>query len=247
MPVGALGYARGFCGQNRPCGGCGVGGVALLDALARAPPPRLRALHLKYLDSLGPQVAGETGPVAARTFYPRAPEGAEAFRPAQELFVTLGGRRRHEGLGPIVCPDGPRSRPRGSLGACPHPGLAGSRCPASRRRSSSCQKAPFGVAVASARGAGEDGRYCEGSPKRRAPMRSRRCLGPGRPAGDAKASGRRVSCKAPSARVEGGSGRSEASPTAILQDTHSVEGLFYEVRHEMVHLEDALRRRRLAS
>jgi hypothetical protein len=61
-------------------------------------------------------------------------------------------------------------------------------------------------------------------------MRSRRCLGPGRPAGDAKASGRRVSCKAPSARVEGGSGRSEASPTAILQDTHSVEGLFYEVR-----------------
>jgi hypothetical protein len=56
-------------------------------------------------------------------------------------------------------------------------------------------------------------------------MRSRRCLGPGRPAGDAKASGRRVTCKAPSARVEGGSGRSEASPTAILQDTHSVEGV----------------------
>ena len=26
------------------------------------------------------------------------------------------------------------------------------------------------------------------------------------------------------AHVEGGSGRSEASPTAILQDTHSVEG-----------------------
>jgi hypothetical protein len=33
------------------------------------------------------------------------------------------------------------------------------------------------------------------------------------------------------AHVEGGSGRSaEASPTAILQDTHSVEGLFSEVR-----------------
>jgi hypothetical protein len=59
-------------------------------------------------------------------------------------------------------------------------------------------------------------------------MRSRRCSGPGRPAGDAKASGRRVTCKAPSARVEGGSGRSEASPTAILQYTHSVEGLFSE-------------------
>jgi hypothetical protein len=28
------------------------------------------------------------------------------------------------------------------------------------------------------------------------------------------------------AHVEGGSGRSEASPTAILQDTHSVEGIF---------------------
>ena len=27
------------------------------------------------------------------------------------------------------------------------------------------------------------------------------------------------------AHVEGGSGRSEASPTAILQDTHSVEGV----------------------
>ena len=32
------------------------------------------------------------------------------------------------------------------------------------------------------------------------------------------------------ARVEGGSGRSEASPTAILQDTHSVEGEFCELR-----------------
>jgi hypothetical protein len=32
------------------------------------------------------------------------------------------------------------------------------------------------------------------------------------------------------AHVEGGSDRSEASPTAILQDTHSVEGLFSEVR-----------------
>ena len=31
------------------------------------------------------------------------------------------------------------------------------------------------------------------------------------------------------AHVEGGSGRSEASPTAILHDTHSVEGKFSEV------------------
>jgi hypothetical protein len=30
--------------------------------------------------------------------------------------------------------------------------------------------------------------------------------------------------------VEGGSGRSEASPTAILQDTHSVEVEFCELR-----------------
>ena len=56
-------------------------------------------------------------------------------------------------------------------------------------------------------------------------MRSRRCSGPGRPSGDTKASGRRVTRKAPLAHVEGGSGRSEASPTAILQDTHSVEGV----------------------
>ena len=61
-------------------------------------------------------------------------------------------------------------------------------------------------------------------------MRSRRCLGPGRPWGDAEASGRRVTCKAPSAHVVGGSGRSEASPTATLQDTHSVKGEFSEVR-----------------
>jgi hypothetical protein len=32
------------------------------------------------------------------------------------------------------------------------------------------------------------------------------------------------------AHVEGGSGRSEASPTTILQDTHSVEGQFCELR-----------------
>jgi hypothetical protein len=43
-------------------------------------------------------------------------------------------------------------------------------------------------------------------------MRSRRS-GPGRPSGDAKASGRRVTRKAPLAHVEGVSGRSEASPT----------------------------------
>jgi hypothetical protein len=32
------------------------------------------------------------------------------------------------------------------------------------------------------------------------------------------------------AHVEGGSGRSEALPTAILKDTHSVEGEFSEVQ-----------------
>jgi hypothetical protein len=57
-------------------------------------------------------------------------------------------------------------------------------------------------------------------------MRSRRCSGLGRPSSDTKVTGRRVTSKAPylRAHVEGGSGRSaEASPTAILQDTHSVE------------------------
>ena len=61
-------------------------------------------------------------------------------------------------------------------------------------------------------------------------MRSRRCSGYGWPSGDTRGSGRRVTSKAPSAHVEGGSGRPEASPTAILQDTHSVEGEFYELR-----------------
>jgi hypothetical protein len=62
-------------------------------------------------------------------------------------------------------------------------------------------------------------------------MRSRCCSGLGRPSGDAGMSGRRVTSKAPSlAHVVGGSGRSEASPTAILKDTHSVEGEFSEGR-----------------
>jgi hypothetical protein len=59
-------------------------------------------------------------------------------------------------------------------------------------------------------------------------MRSRRS-GSGWPSGDTRVFGRRVTSKAPSAHVEGGSGHSEASPTAILQDTHSVEGEFCEV------------------
>jgi hypothetical protein len=71
---------------------------------------------------------------------------------------------------------------------------------------------------------------CEGSPQRRAPMRSRCCLGPGWPSGDAEASGRRVTSKTPLAHLVGGSGRPEASPTAILQDTHSVEGEFSKVQ-----------------
>ena len=61
-------------------------------------------------------------------------------------------------------------------------------------------------------------------------MRSGRYSGLGRSSSDTKVSGRRVTSKAPSAHVEGGSGRSEASPTAILQDTHSVEGEFCELR-----------------
>jgi hypothetical protein len=56
-------------------------------------------------------------------------------------------------------------------------------------------------------------------------MRSRRS-GPGRPLGDTKVSGRRVTSKAPLALLAGGSGRPEASPTAILQDTHSLAGTF---------------------
>ena len=44
--------------------------------------------------------------------------------------------------------------------------------------------------------------------------------------GDAEAFGRRVTSKAPLAHLVGGSGRSEVTPTAILQDTHSLEGVF---------------------
>jgi hypothetical protein len=72
-------------------------------------------------------------------------------------------------------------------------------------------------------------------------MRSRRS-GSGWPSGDIRVSGRRVTCKAPSAHVEGGSDRSAASPTAILKDTHSVERLYEKAsntgktpRHEANH------------
>jgi hypothetical protein len=61
-------------------------------------------------------------------------------------------------------------------------------------------------------------------------MRSGCCSCPGRPLGDTKVSGRRVTCKAPLAHLEGGSGRSKTSPTAILEGTHSLEGEFPEVR-----------------
>src|SRR5215218_4683555 len=48
---------------------------------------------------------------------------------------------------------------------------------------------------------------------------------------DTKMSGRRVTCKAPLAHLEEGSGRSKTSPTAILQCTHSLEEVvFSEVR-----------------
>src|SRR5215213_10753201 len=55
-------------------------------------------------------------------------------------------------------------------------------------------------------------------------MRSRRSS-PGRPLSDTKVSSRRVTCKAPLAHLEGESDRSEVSPTAILQGTHSLERL----------------------
>jgi hypothetical protein len=63
-------------------------------------------------------------------------------------------------------------------------------------------------------------------------MRSRRCSGLGRPSSDTKVSGRRVTSKAPFGPTwkEGQAGSAEASPTAIPQDTHSVEGEFSEVR-----------------
>ena len=51
----------------------------------------------------------------------------------------------------------------------------------------------------------------------------------GWPLGDTKVSGRRVTCKAPLAHLEEGSGRSKTSPTAILQCTHSLEEVYSEV------------------
>src|SRR5215213_7458540 len=59
-------------------------------------------------------------------------------------------------------------------------------------------------------------------------MRSRRSS-PGRPSGDTEVPGRRVTSEAPLAHLVGGSGRPEASPTTILQDTHSLEGKFCDV------------------
>src|SRR5829696_1074355 len=58
-------------------------------ARAAASAPVLWALHLKHLDSHGPQVAGEPGPVAACAFYPGAPHGAKTLSPTEKPLVTL--------------------------------------------------------------------------------------------------------------------------------------------------------------
>ena len=79
------------------CGAFCVGGVGLLELTARASPPALGALHLKHLDPPSPQVAGESGPVAACTFYPGTLEGAKTLSPTEEPLVTLHGRW-HAGL-----------------------------------------------------------------------------------------------------------------------------------------------------
>jgi hypothetical protein len=65
----------------------------------------------------------------------------------------------------------------------------------------------------------------------RAPIEVTFGSGPGRLLSDTKVSSRRVSCKAPLAHLEGESGRSEMSPTALLQGTHSLEVVeFSQVR-----------------
>jgi hypothetical protein len=63
-----------------------------------------------------------------------------------------------------------------------------------------------------------------------APMRSRWLRPRAAVWRDQGESGRGVTCKAPMAHLEGGSGRSKTSPTAILQGTHSLEGEFPEVQ-----------------
>src|SRR5215218_8133205 len=77
---------------------------------------------------------------------------------------------------------------------------------------------------------------CEGSRHRRAPMRSRRCSGSGGRGARPRRPAKESTCKAPLAHLEGGSGRSEASPTAILQDTHSLVGKFSEVASALLTL-----------
>jgi hypothetical protein len=191
----------------------------------------LGALHLQHIDPHGPQVAGESGPVAACAFYPGTPHGAEALRPTQEPLVTLRGRR-HARLAQA-------SLPRWSTATATWK----SRCVSTPRITSTkvsglsapiilTSQAPFDVAVTFTRGAGENGRMCcEGSRhRRRAPMRSRwlrPLVAVGRHQGVRPTSHLQGTFRA---HVEGGSGRSETSPTAILQDTHSVEEEFCELR-----------------
>ena len=144
-------------------------------------------------------MAGEPGPVAAGTFYPGAPDGAKTLRPTEEPLVTLHGL-----VGTL---DSPRRLPRRWSTAT---ATWKSRCvstPTITATSVSGLSAPIVLTSGSSfrcsghfatRGAAENGRYCEGSRhRRRAPMRSRRCSGPGRRSGDTGMSGRRVTCKAP--------------------------------------------------
>jgi hypothetical protein len=166
-----------------------------------------------------PQVPSEPSPVAAGAFYTGALDGAEALCPAEESLLTLRARR-HAGLAQASAQmvDSYRyMEVQVRVHAHDHHALGGLRPLGADGRS---VPIPFRCRPHfTTRGMGENGQYCERSRQKRAPMRLTIVLQP-------RASGRRVTPKASLAHMERGSDRSETPPTAILHDTHSVEGLF---------------------
>src|SRR5919112_2935370 len=51
------------------------------------------SLYLHHRDTRSPQVASESGPIAARSFHTGAAHGTEAIRPAEEFLIALRGGR----------------------------------------------------------------------------------------------------------------------------------------------------------
>ena len=170
----------------------------------------LGPFYFHYRYSRGPQVASEPDSVAAGPLYTGTPHGAETLRPRDEALVTLRGL-----VGTVNSPRrlpnwSKATAPRAARGACPRPKLPRLRRPSPLCHSSSRPSLPFRRRGHFWPDDMENGRYCDGSFHRQAPMKSRSGLGRLQDGAEDQPTGRSQGIFGP--RCYGESGRSEASP-----------------------------------